>query len=242
MKFSKRQVYPIQILIQNADVVDWKWISNRYELSTRDLIKAQNYLYWDELCFRRKFSIEELRLFADRINWSWLGYNEVLNNESFLREFRDYIDFQYMKYLTFPRDVRREFFKQIGAPSNVMRLTQPELSEFISRKEWDDVSRNIWSERAIKFCKDYLNWHIISNRRRYTIQFYWDMRNYLDWNIITKQYAPKWKLYAFKKFQKYLNWEEIKTWRWIRKDVKTTFKKRLGVKEEDLDKNTFCNY
>lgn len=242
MRFSKRQIYPIQTLIENKDVVDWKWISSKYEFSTQDLKKAQDYLYWDDICYRRKFTLEEMRMFADKINWSWLCYSNVMARGSFIREFKDYIDFGYFKYLALSTDIRRQFKEQFGLPYNVSRLAKRELSEFISRKEWDDVSRNIWSEEAIKYCKDYVNWYIISGRRRYTIQFYWDMREYLDWDVITKEYAPKWKLYAFKKFQKYLNWEEIKTWSWINKDVKKTFKKRLGIKEEDLDKNTFHNY
>lgn len=137
-------------------------------------------------------------------------------------------------YLVLTKEFRREFPSLNAHSTAILKMKYDDVCEFIDGKQWDKISQGwyIFNQDFVQKFKDKVNWHFISQGKRYSIRFYKKFAKYLDWYYITKTEAIQWKDYKLSIFAKYLDWEEIKTWTWKKKSKSfvNKFGKRLGWK------------
>ena len=232
----------IDEMLKDPDRHDWDWISMNCDLTKEQIDKAKDHLSWYWITLHNSFSEEEIRKYLDYIEWPWITFRGDIT-ESFLREIADYIpQWKALDNLTFSKDFKREINSESNPvidATNILRvdrhlcnLSYDEMSEFISKKDWDYISEKVWlSTDSIKRCSKYINWFLLSQHIEFPYDFYWEFRKKFDWTEVTKNFAPKWKEWALTRFAKYIDWEQVKGWDWKKwsKPFKKKFWKRLGL-------------
>lgn len=241
-----RRVRDIDKLLEDPQNHDWTWISMNCILTKDQIDKAKDYLDWYWITIHNAFSEEEVRKFIDYIKWDWVTLDFNIS-QRFLRQIKDYISqWKLLDNLYFTKDFRREITnenystlepKNVGMVNRqIYRMDEEQLSEFVSKKDWDIISEKVWmSTYVVRRFQNHLNWFLLSKERNFPFYFYWQMRYKFDWDALTVDQAPKWKEWAFIRFAHYLNWDIIKTWdrKWSDK-FKARFAKRLGLLSKEV--------
>ena len=219
---------------------DWTWISQNRTLTKEDIQKAKDKLDWYWISMRYSFNEEELRKYADYLNWSWVNLSGIRCNETFFREFWDYVkQIHFLDYLYLSKDFRREFKFTDSKEFGVYKMNYKDACEFVSGKDWDYISKTyiMMNQEFVQKFKDKVNWFYISKNKRYTIRFLKKFAKYLNWEMITREQVADWKDYKIQLFAKYLDWDEIKTWSWKKhnKSFREKFGKRCGWNEQEYE-------
>lgn len=221
--------------MEHPSEADWEYISANKELTIDQIRQAKDHLNWYWITVHNTFTEDQVRQFADYIYWDWINFKSDKVNETFLREFREYISkWKFLDYIYFSKEFRRQMdYKDI----NVIifnQFNEDEITEFVDNKKWDEISQKFWiTDDFLSKFKHRLNWHILS-KKHWKIETMWKFRNYWDWYNLTSTCVLKWKEYKITKFQKYVDWNVIKGWKWKNwsNDFKKKFGKRLGLELE----------
>jgi len=137
---------------ENADNVNWTYVSVNQNLSEGFIREFQDKVNWYFISIYQKLSFEEfIREFQNKVNWHWISIYQKLSEE-FIREFQNKIDWIYI--------------------SIYQKLSEGFIRENADKVFWENISKyQKLSEEFIKEFQDKINWYCISRYQKLSEDF-----------------------------------------------------------------------